>query len=76
MDKVNPCSLCGAKVNVKEGGAVLTMTFCIRHTVNLSNMSYCKECYETLVEKPLKKLNEKAALTLSFEEIEDETSTL
>lgn len=56
------CDICCGEVDFQNGGAALMMVLCYDHSVTMSNMSYCKECYKAFVEKPLKKLNDKARL--------------
>ena len=65
------CKCCGKEVDVNNGGCALMMAFCIGHTTTLTNIAFCKECYEVLVEKDLKSLNASASLGLIFGEGEE-----
>lgn len=66
------CKICGAEVDVNGGGAAIMMAFCVRHTTNMINLSYCKDCYEIIVKKRLKALDDAAELNMYFEEGSEE----
>lgn len=69
---MNNCKLCGAKVDVNGGGAAIMIAFCVRHTTNMINLSYCKDCYDVIVKKRLKALDDAAELGMYFEEEPEE----
>lgn len=69
MDK--KCDICGSDVAFENGGAALMVAFCHDHSTTMSNMAYCPDCYKMFVEKPLKKLSDKACLNIPFEEVSE-----
>lgn len=66
MNRANPCHFCGATVDFSKGGAVIAMTFCIGNITNISNYSFCCDCYKERVEQSLKKLNDDANMKMLF----------
>lgn len=65
------CNCCGKEVDVNNGGCALMMAFCINHSTTLTNIAFCKECYEALVKPDLERLNASATLMLDFGENEE-----
>lgn len=65
MTKSVTCKLCGWPVDHQDGGAAIMMAFCYRNTTTLSNISYCKSCFDQTVKDPLKRLDFVAKLNLS-----------
>ncbi len=68
----NKCDVCGTEVEFGDGGgAALMMAFCVSHSTSLTNISFCKDCYQLLLKEPLKKLAENCCIELTFEEDEN-----
>ena len=68
------CAICGCNVNEigKGKGYALMFTFVGKAFTTMSNITYCKDCYENIVENRLKECN--AAMNLGiFDEDWDET---
>lgn len=65
---VNKCNKCRKEVDVNNGGCAIMLAFCHNHSTNLINVSFCSDCYDELVDKELRVLNEKANLRIHFDE--------
>lgn len=66
QNKTNRCNICG-EATEDNLGCALMMAFCVEHTTNLTNVTFCKECYGKYVEGNLIKLSHSAQLRLEFE---------
>lgn len=64
----NKCNICGGEVSYQDGGVALMMAFCIKNTTNLINLSFCNECYNVLLEKPMHDLNTAGGLNINFQD--------
>ena len=52
------CAVCGKETTISDdGGIAILMAVCYGHSTSLLNNSYCRECCEALVKKPLIELN-------------------
>ena len=51
--RINKCDACGEQIDYSNGSVALMMAFCREHETTLTNVSYCKECYENLAKKHL-----------------------
>lgn len=60
------CNICGEKVDVNNGGCAIMLAFCRNHSTTLTNVSFCRECYDLFISNPLTMLNENARLKLDF----------
>lgn len=65
------CNICGGEVDFLKGGAAIMMAFCRKHTTNLSNLSFCAECYEKILKEPMERLNDAACLNLILDDEEE-----
>lgn len=76
-----PCNLCGAPVDFENGGAAIMLAFCRGHSTTLTNVDYCAECYENLMDEDLRRLNANCNLQIDFgmpeppTELKEETDT-
>ena len=68
------CQLCGNAVNINNGGAALMIAVCRNTCTNLTNVSFCKDCYNALLKEPIKKLAEAACV--EWYGIDDESTDL
>ena len=59
---MNECQLCKKEVDVNNGGCALMVAFCRNHSTNLSNISFCRDCYKALLQEPIRKLADAACL--------------
>lgn len=59
---MNECQLCKKEVDVNDGGCALMVAFCRNHSTNLTNISFCRECYDALLKEPLKRLADAACV--------------
>ena len=59
---MNECQLCKKEVDVNDGGCALMIAFCRNHSTNLSNISFCRDCYKVLLQEPIRKLADAACL--------------
>lgn len=59
---MNECQLCKGEVDVNDGGCALMVAFCRNHSTNLSNISFCRDCYKALLQEPIRKLADAACL--------------
>ena len=67
---VNNCSICNEAVDVNNGGCAIMLAFCRNHSTTLTNVSFCKECYDLFVDKNLRELDKTAYLKICFGEEE------
>ena len=68
---MNKCQICGAELEQGDNNAIcITACSSINHSANISNVSYCNDCFKRIVYKPLKELNDKARLNIVFDGIE------
>lgn len=51
---LNNCNICGKSVNVFDGGCALQMAFIRKGSVTLTNISFCAECYDSLLREKFK----------------------
>ena len=65
---VNKCNKCRKEVDVNNGGCAIMLAFCHNHSTNLINVAFCSDCYDELVDKEMRALNEKANLRIHFDE--------
>lgn len=56
------CHLCGNAFNINNGGAALMIVVCRNTYTNLTNVSFCEDCYNALLKEPIKKLAEAACV--------------
>ena len=59
---MNEGQLCKKEVDVNNGGCSLMVAFCRNHSTNLSNISFCRDCYKALLQEPIRKLADAACL--------------
>ena len=59
---ITKCQLCGNNVDINNGGAALTITIFRNNWANLTDVSFCKNCYDALLKEPIKKLAEAACV--------------
>lgn len=71
---ITKCQLCGNNVDINNGGAALMITICRNNYTNLTNVSFCKNCYDALLKEPIKKLAEAACV--EWYGIDDESTNL
>ena len=64
------CNICGSETNIHDGGAVFNFTFCRYNGVSITNVSFCRSCYKTFMEKEWHKLNDSCRLGVIFDEPE------
>lgn len=68
---MNKCQICGAELKRGDQNAIcITVCSSINHSTNISNLSYCNECFKRIVYQPLKELDNKARLNIVFDGIE------
>lgn len=65
---MNTCNLCKREVDINDGGCALMMAFCRKHTTNLINISFCKDCYNAFLDRHMRAMNEDACLNISFDD--------
>ena len=53
---MNNCQLCNKEVDINDGGCALMIAFCRNHSANLSNVCFCKGCYNALLKEPIRAL--------------------
>lgn len=69
---MSKCEICGSKLKRGTGNAIcITVCSSINHSVSISNMSYCNECFKRVVYKPLRELDDKARMNIVFDGIEE-----
>lgn len=51
--RMTKCDACGEQIDYNNGSVALMMAFCCRTETSLTNVAYCKQCYENLVKKHL-----------------------
>ena len=67
------CQLCNRDVDINSGGAALMIAFCRNHSTNLTNISFCKDCYNALLKEPIRKLADAACVEwYGIDDMEDE----
>lgn len=59
---MSECQLCKKEVDVNGGGCALMVAFCRNHSTNLTNISFCRDCYNALLKEPLKRLADAACV--------------
>ena len=59
---IGNCQLCGKNVDMDNGGCALMITFCRNHSTNLADISYCNDCYNEILKKPVQILAYAACL--------------
>lgn len=68
---MSKCEICGSKLKQGTGNAIcITVCSSINHSVNISNTSYCDDCFKRVVYKPLRELDDKARMNIVFDGIE------
>ena len=66
------CNFCNREIDILDGGCALMMAFCRKHTINLINVSFCKDCYNAFLDKHMRAMNEDARLSIDFGDAEEE----
>lgn len=69
---MNECQLCKKEVDVNNGGCALMVAFCRNHSTNLSNISFCRDCYKALLQEPIRRLADAACVEWLGVEDDDE----
>lgn len=70
---MNNCQLCSKDVDINNGGAALMIAFCRNHSTNLTNISFCKDCYNALLKEPIRRLADAACVEwYGIDEMEDD----
>lgn len=69
---MNECQLCKKEVDVNNGGCALMVAFCRNHSTNLSNISFCRDCYKALLQEPIRRLADAACVEWVGVEDDDE----
>jgi len=69
---MNECQLCKKEVDVNNGGCALMVAFCRNHSTNLSNISFCRDCYKALLQEPIRRLADAACVEWFGVEDDDE----
>lgn len=62
MMRENKCQICDEDVDINSGGAALMITFCRNHFTNMTNICFCKDCYNALLKEPIKRLADAACV--------------
>lgn len=68
----NECQLCKKEVDVNDGGCALMVAFCRNHSTNLTNISFCRDCYKALLQEPIRRLADAACVEWFGVEDDDE----
>ena len=66
----NNCQICGNEADIINGGCALMVAFCRNHSTNLTNISFCKDCYNALLKEPIRRLADAACV--DWYDIDDE----
>lgn len=69
---MNECQICKKEVDVNNGGCALMVTFCRNHSTNLTNISFCRDCYKALLQEPIRRLADAACVEWFGVEDDDE----
>lgn len=69
---MNECQLCKNEVDVNDGGCALMVAFCRNHSTNLTNISFCRDCYKALLQEPIRRLADAACVEWFGVEDDDE----
>lgn len=69
---MNECQICKKEVDVNNGGCALMVAFCRNHSTNLTNISFCRDCYKALLQEPIRRLADAACVEWFGVEDDDE----
>lgn len=69
---MNECQLCKKEVDINDGGCALMVAFCRNHSTNLTNISFCRDCYKALLQEPIRRLADAACVEWFGVEDDDE----